>query len=420
MIFETNLIPTISLATHERPGCATSLINNILINSTQNLNLSGILKSKVSHHHPVFNISTLSVNATTDNQTKYPKYDFCESNTNKFLGELEDEMSKMIPIINFNEQGFKDFIDVFHAKIDENFLVDESNFKQSKRNRLSNPWITNGIIASVQRKSYFYEQWKKSCSKENKRGNESLYSRYKKYRLELRKVIKCAKKDYYCKKFDKVKGNIKKTWELINELRGKSKSNFKASFVINGKIVEDRREIAKEFNIFFSSTAKKLNSKVYSSTLPNNERFTHNFKDFLDSNKNMCNNIFLNPCSETEVAEIIMCLENGKASDIPILLLKKCYSILLEPLCCFYNHFLTHGIFPDILKKGSITPIYKKGDSRYFDNYRPVSTLPLLGKILEKIIYSRLYIFFDQLVLDMKTNLDLGNIIQQVMLLTFQ
>ena len=63
-------------------------------------------------------------------------------------------------------------------------------------------------------------------------------------------------KKYYCSKFAKVKGNIKKTWELINELRGKSKSSIKASFMINGKIVEDRREIAQEFNIFFPQLLK--------------------------------------------------------------------------------------------------------------------------------------------------------------------
>ena len=41
-----------------------------------------------------------------------------------------------------------------------------------------------------------------------------------------------------------LKGNIKKTWELINQLRGKSKSNIKAQFIIDGKLVEDRREIS--------------------------------------------------------------------------------------------------------------------------------------------------------------------------------
>ena len=52
---------------------------------------------------------------------------------------------------------------------------------------------------------------------------------------------------------------MKKTWKLINNLRGKAKTNIKASFIINGDMVQDRREIVKEFNIYFSSIARNLN-----------------------------------------------------------------------------------------------------------------------------------------------------------------
>ena len=50
--------------------------------------------------------------------------------------------------------------------------------------------------------------------------------------------------------------------------------------------------------------------------------------------------------------------------------------------------------FSQSLKKASVTAIFKKGGSRYLNNYRPVSTLPHFGKILEKLIYNRLYSFF--------------------------
>ena len=52
------------------------------------------------------------------------------------------------------------------------------------------------------------------------------------------------------------------------------------------------------------------------------------------------------------------------------------------------------GIFPDELKLGKISPIYKKDDEELLKNYRPVSTLPIFGKIFEKNIYSRLYSYF--------------------------
>jgi hypothetical protein len=49
------------------------------------------------------------------------------------------------------------------------------------------------------------------------------------------------------------------------------------------------------------------------------------------------------------------------------------------------------GIFPDVLKIGKVTPVFKKGNPEILGNYRPVSTLPIFGKIFEKIIYTRIY-----------------------------
>ena len=54
---------------------------------------------------------------------------------------------------------------------------------------------------------------------------------------------------------------------------------------------------------------------------------------------------------------------------------------------------MQNGIFPDELKIGKVTPIYKKDDCGQMENYRPVSTLPIFGKIFEKVIYTRLYSF---------------------------
>ena len=69
-----NLIPNISLATHEMPGCKPTLIDNILVNSSQNLLLSGVFKSAISHHHPVFNIFEINNKTTENSEVKYPKY----------------------------------------------------------------------------------------------------------------------------------------------------------------------------------------------------------------------------------------------------------------------------------------------------------------------------------------------------------
>ena len=101
--------------------------------------------------------------------------------------------------------------------------------------------------------------------------------------------------------------------------------------------------------------------------------------------------MFLNECSEDEVNTIIRELQNGKSSDIPISVIKKIISPILS---LHFNYLMEVGKFPDELKLGKITPIYKKERDELLENYRPVSTLPIFGNIFEKIIYSRLYKYF--------------------------
>ena len=105
--------------------------------------------------------------------------------------------------------------------------------------------------------------------------------------------------------------------------------------------------------------------------------------------------MFFTPCSIDEIRTIIKSFDNGKASDISIRIIKKSAPIILPYLTLFYNKFIDIGIFPDILKVGQITPIFKKGNPQLMQNYRPVSTLPCFSKIFEKIIYSRLYNFLN-------------------------
>ena len=90
--FSHNLIQTISGATHEKPGCTPSLIDNIFINSTENLLNSGIFENKVSHHSPIFCFMNYFIPKKTEEQKKCPKCDYCESKLNDFLQKVYDSI----------------------------------------------------------------------------------------------------------------------------------------------------------------------------------------------------------------------------------------------------------------------------------------------------------------------------------------
>ena len=80
---------------------------------------------------------------------------------------------------------------------------------------------------------------------------------------------------------------------------------------------------------------------------------------------------------------------------IPDYVVKKCIQFLKGPLANIYNASLEQGIFPDKLKLAKIIPIYKKGDTRNIQNYRPIALLSIFSKLLEKLVYNRVITFIE-------------------------
>ena len=97
------------------------------------------------------------------------------------------------------------------------------------------------------------------------------------------------------------------------------------------------------------------------------------------------------PASKDEVKMILKDLKNSKSvgGEIPTKILKEC-KFAFEILTQCINKSFTSGEFPDCLKQANVSPIFKKDDPLDKENYRPVSILPLLSKVYEKLLYNRL------------------------------
>ena len=381
--FMTNSFgPLISGSTHFRQNCRSTSIDNIFTNCNPNdILVSGQLEP-LKDHSPVFHISTNVQNKDLDDSlnkvTMYYEY----SKTN--LERLDEILPKRIG--DSNIKNFDEFMTAYTSTVDECCKLAVP--KTTKRNPISNPWISQGLIVSIDHKHELRRKWKKSCKKQ-KNGDHKLWKEYTTYQDKVNNLISVAKSKYYSSKFEKYGSNRKKTWEVINELRGKSKDKMKAVFTIDNERVVNRRVIADKFNTYFASLAKNLNAEAYK------EKAHSEYPHFHEYIPNFFNkSIFLEECSSDEIIAIIKNFENGKASDIPVSVIKRT-SLLISPMLCqLYNDCLKSGKFPDCLKVGKITPIFKKGNRELMKNYRPVSTIPIFGKIFEKIICSRIYNFF--------------------------
>ena len=72
-------------------------------------------------------------------------------------------------------------------------------------------------------------------------------------------------------------------------------------------------------------------------------------------------------------------------------MIKLCGDKLAVPLKIIFDNILITGIFPNQWKEANVTPVHKKNDKQVVTNYRPISLLPILSKVYEKIIFKNLY-----------------------------
>ena len=81
--------------------------------------------------------------------------------------------------------------------------------------------------------------------------------------------------------------------------------------------------------------------------------------------------------------------------NISNVLLKKLSPSIIHPLCILFNKSMEEGKFPETMKHADVVPLYKSGDQYECTNYRPISLLLTMSKLLEKVMYKRTYNFLE-------------------------
>jgi hypothetical protein len=282
----------------------------------------------------------------------------------------------------------------FNYGIFENIINDTKNehlpYKKVKLRKHKHkicPWMTTGIINSIKFRDKLYKKFK-SCETD-KPEYTSLKTNLKTFNKILKKSIRQAKALYYHDKFTKYHNNIKKTWETINSLFSKKHGNKAISsfFKIDGISVSDPMTISNKFNAFFTNIGPLFASKI--------DPPSH--KSFMDFLKNKTNSTFrFKEITPADVIKTISSLTSKPSSghdNITSTLIKKIARPLSLPLSLIINQSLKTGIFPDRLKLAKVIPIFKKDDSTIFDNYRPISLLPVISKIFERIVFNQMYTY---------------------------
>ena len=278
---------------------------------------------------------------------------------------------------------FQLFHDKLQTTIDNNTEEKEINFIY--KCVIREPWITKGIVKANKKQLSLYKNWLMNKSAKN-------YDSYKQYCDTLRKIKINCKNEYYVLQCEQYKQNSKQLWKLINDVCGKNndKSNSMSHITVNGINTYQSSVICNEFADFFSSIGSKLANKTAQSDT--------NINTYLNKIQRNPKSIFLTPCTRSKIRRIIINLKAKKSfgdDGISNLLLKEVCDTILDPLTIIFNESLTIGVFPEIMKLAEIVPLFKKGNPHHVDNYRPISLLITISKILEKLLYTRVYNFLD-------------------------
>ena len=227
----------------------------------------------------------------------------------------------------------------------------------------------------------------KKCNTLNKKrrrtGNPLDAAEHLQARREAKQAWKEARDSWEAnliKKLEDPQTSQKIYWKTLKNFYGKKKKEQIPTLIDGNKHLCSNIEKANVLNDYFVSNSK-LPTHQQTEPLPELNRLCDEMLNEIHTNHN-------------EVEKILRSLNSNKATGpdgIPNKILKDCAKSLSFPLADLFNKSLSLGRFPGNWKKVHVHPIPKSGDKQSKSNYRPISLLSCISKVLERIVYNRLY-----------------------------
>ena len=225
----------------------------------------------------------------------------------------------------------------------------------------------------------------------------SYIEKFKAHCNLLVKLKRKARLEYDKQKFEDYDHDKSKTWRHINEImkrKRNSKSSIKNIRNKEGNLVCNTTDIANCLNEHFSTVGKNMASKF------ENAENSEQLKDPLDYiSKRVDSSLEFSDTTTSEILDIILAQDSKKScgyDEINNKIIKKTSNVVTPFLKILFNACMKQGVFPECFKLAQVTPLFKGGEKTNLGSYRPISLLPALSKILEKIILVRMMSFLSE------------------------
>ena len=289
----------------------------------------------------------------------------------KFKADLsqirwDDVLTDPDPISAFEKWNTK-FIAVFDK---------HAPFKRKRIRHKDSPWMTNEIVCKMRERDQMKKRAKGS-------GSEKDWMTYKRLKNDVTAIIRQTKKTYVTESIVNNEGDSNAMWKSLRRiLPKKANENSIQKINIDNDVFTESGEIASCLNDHFVDLAsKRTRNRIFGDNM--NQYMTRVETKF--------------SFEHVKSSDVLKCfneIARNKATgldQIPASILKDSIELIVEPLTHIINASLCEGKIPDIWKRARVTPIHKGGDAANPNNYRPISVLPVLSKVLEKLVFNQVY-----------------------------
>ena len=339
---------------------------------------SGVLEVDITDHFPVFTVMEIGA---------HHKNLMCKifrDHSDKSIEKLKQMSSNVFSYLSdcFRvDEPFDATIESFSGILYELYnKCCPLRKKTTSSVRLTKPWITDSVLLFIDRKHALFRDFRRGVLD---------FELYKSYSKKLKKILGKIKIDYYHNKFKNSKTSSKDTWNSINFLLNKNRKTTNS-----GPKLEDfdhfstLHELSNSFNEYFSKIGPNLSNSV---PLP-----TVNPLQYMNTPSSQ--SFYMHPCDVPEIEQTINSLPNKTVGmyNVPTFIFKELKYIISPILCNLFNTSLMIGQFPLSFKSAIVTPIFKSGNKSEIGSYRPISVLPILSKVFEKLMTKRLNKYLDK------------------------
>eukprot|EP00117_Sycon_ciliatum_P033361 scpid20631/ scgid25685/ Probable RNA-directed DNA polymerase from transposon X-element; Reverse transcriptase len=318
-----------------------------------------VIQCTISDHFAVLAKLDISVPKQSTSKPATSTRNLRNININDFRNDLTAANLYAFPAQANVDEMWQDWHSKFITVLDRHAPF---TCKQSRKRPSEPPWSDRELYQLTMRKNRLHKRWlsDKTC--------QQAHSAFKQARSAASNAYRRKRNEFFRNKCAENTGNPRQLWSVINSVTGRKRTHQEPSCGVEA--------ITSAFETVVTDITRP--SKLL---LPAGPPAEHSLVSFP-------------PVTVGALERLLQQVNPAKATGsdgIPGLLIKYCADILLaSSLTTLFNASLSSGEVPQQFKLAHVVPLHKSGDPSVPKNFRPVSLLPILSKILEKVVQKSL------------------------------